>query len=364
MGMNIRWSHFILFLVLVLGGYSGLWGQSSEEPCGTDPEEPCARPEGLPASIAPSSKNRKTTTGKKSAICYRVNPETGKIERQSGCTVYLYNGAIYPSGGHQDGLDSKGILRKHTRGRTAGQSIPGPKSPAGTRADSISVISSTEKMVLVSTPNITLGGKPLSVAQVGTYQGTDGFPFEIKPSQVGQEEWVIACNGPPNPRTNAGNCKGHNFDVKYSDLKNYEDTIKANSKIMISWGQTGTHPSNHYGTSFLTERITKIAQEYHKKFSCYKEYDPIAINDMALPYGGVFDVYNDWRGPHYSHHRGKAVDIRCKPVGSNSVIHTKDHQIIDEFLEICDKHGLVYSEHELVGQPGEHCHCGINGDGE
>ncbi len=356
MRIDIRWIHLVLLLLLVLGGYSGLLGRPSDEPCGPDAKEDCARPEGLPSSIEPSSKKKKTTTGIKSAICYTVNPDTGKIEKQSGCTVYLYHGAIYPSGGHQDGLDRNGVLRKHTQLRTEGQA----------RGDSISALSSTRTLNLVRTPNVSLGKTPLSVAKVGTYQGTGGFPFEIKPSQVGQKEWVIACNGPPNRKTNAGNCKGHNFDVKYSDLKDYEGTITANSKIMFSWGQTGTHPKNHYGTSFLTERITKIAQKYHDEFSCYEtaplKYQPIAINDMALPHGGVFDIGNNWRPPHYSHHRGKAVDIRCKPGLSNSVI--PDQQIIDRFLQICRDNGLRHAEHEYKGKANEHCHCGINEDGE
>ena len=79
MGMNIRWMHFILFLVLVLGGYSGLLGESSD---------PYVMPEGLPSSIEPASKKNPTPATKEvPAICYRVNPDTGRIEKQSGCTV-------------------------------------------------------------------------------------------------------------------------------------------------------------------------------------------------------------------------------------------------------------------------------------
>lgn len=355
MGINIRWIHFVLLLLLVLGGYSGLSGQSSKKLCGPDAKEDCARPEGLPSSIEPASKKKKTTTGIKSAICYTVNPKTGQTERQQGCEVYLYHGAIYPSGGHQDGLDRNGILRKHKEQRTEGQA----------RGNSISALSSTKTLTLVRTPNVSLGGTPLSVAKVGTYQGTGGFPFEIKPSQVGQKEWVIACNGYPNRKTNAGNCKGHNFDVKYSDLKDYRTEIRKNSKT-VPIGATGTHPDNHYGTGMLWTAIQEIAKQYHDEFGCYKtaplKYQPIAINDMALPHGGVFDIGNNWSPPHYSHHRGKAVDIRCKPGLPNSVI--PDQQIIDRFLRICEENGLRHARHEDKGKANEHCHCGINEDGE
>jgi hypothetical protein len=33
------------------------------------------------------------------------------------------------------------------------------------------------------------------------------------------------------------------------------------------------------------------------------------INDVSLPYGGLFDVNGDWRDPHVSHRSGKDVDI-------------------------------------------------------
>ncbi len=360
MRMNIRWIHFVLLLLLVLGGYSGLSGQSTEETAKTDPY---AEPKGLPESIEPASQKKKPTTGKKYAICYTVDPITGDEFRQSGCTVYFFNGYYIKTGGHEH----------NSPDRTKGQRIPTKYDPVGTRADSISEI------VVPSDEDVTLSPGPTYLAlgfgrsQHGRYEGTGGFPFELKPSQVGQEEWVRACNGPPNPLIGYRNCRFDKIKVKYSDLHDYSGTIKSQN-TMVPEGTTTIHPDNHYGTTFLTERITKIAKKYRDEFSCYKtaplKYQPIAINDMALPYGGVFDVKQPtgtdwrWRGPHYSHHRGKAVDIRCHPTNPNSVIHTDDNRIFERFLEICDEEGLDYVEHELEGKAGEHCHCGINRAGE
>jgi len=36
----------------------------------------------------------------------------------------------------------------------------------------------------------------------------------------------------------------------------------------------------------------------------------IAVNDMSLPYGGIFDLNQNWQGPHFSHSQGTAVDVR------------------------------------------------------
>lgn len=351
MGINIRFIHFALFLFLVLGGDSGLLGESTTDPY--------AEPKGLPESIEPASQKKKPTTGKKYAICYTVDPLTGDEFRQSGCTVYFFNGYYDFSGGHNH----------KSPDRTKGQRIPTKDNPVGTRADSISeiVVPSDEDVTLSSGPTYLALG--FGRSQYGRYEGTGGFPFELKPSQVGQEEWVRACNGPPNPLVGYRNCRFDKFKVKYSDLHDYSDTIKSKN-TMVPEGTTTIHPDNHYGTTFLTERITKIAKKYRDEFSCYKtaplKYQPIAINDMSLEYGGVFDVKPGtdwrWRGPHYSHHRGKAVDIRCHSKNPNSVIY--DDDIITRFLEICTDNNLKYARHELKGDAAEHCHCGINGAGE
>ena len=354
MEINIRWIHFVLLLLLVLGGHSGLLGQPSEE---SSDKEDYAEPEGLPESIEPSSQQRKTATKTKYAICYRINQKTGAAELQSGCKVFFYNGDNHLTGGHQDDDNKKHEQENRTKGQRIPTSKEVKKDPT-IRGDSLSSLSSTKKLDTEPTY--------LGVAQVGNYEGTDGFPFEINTSQVGQNEWVRACNGFPNPDTNEGNCKEHNFDVKYSDLKDYSLTIKANSKLMIPIGKTGTHPFNHYGTQPMGKAITAIATQYRAEFSCYKDgslkYEPIGINDIALPYGGVFDVENNWRGPHFSHHRGKAVDIRCHSTNRNSVIYDED--IIKRFLQICRENGLQYAEHERKGTKYEHCHCGVSGTGE
>lgn len=60
MGINVRWIHFVLFLLLVLGRHSGLSGQSSEEPAKT---APYAETKSLLAFIEPASQKKKPTMG-------------------------------------------------------------------------------------------------------------------------------------------------------------------------------------------------------------------------------------------------------------------------------------------------------------
>ena len=65
---------------------------------------------------------------------------------------------------------------------------------------------------------------------------------------------------------------------------------------MTPIGQKNWHLLNHCSTGVLFPAIKNIAQKYHDEFYCYEDYEPIGINDRALPHGGVFDTNNNWRG--------------------------------------------------------------------
>lgn len=65
---------------------------------------------------------------------------------------------------------------------------------------------------------------------------------------------------------------------------------------------------NHYGTSDLIDAIYAIALNYVDRGG-----EIIWINDMSLPWGGLFDINGDWEPPHDSHRIGENVDLagRC-----------------------------------------------------
>lgn len=382
--MNIHWIHFILFLFLVLGGHSGLLGQyadSTDEPLSIEPWS-IAKDDARKAKREAGEKPRSLPDIY--AKCYTYDTKTKKSTYLSSCRVYFFNGYVQYTGGHKhDNAESNS--------RLYGQNIPRRKEKTPTRPDSISLITSTKPLSLEYVP-IGLDGDGIW-ALVGEY--TDpvspspnaklGFPYNLNPSQVGQEEWVAVCHGPPVvlPVWESLNCGSYNFDVKYRGLTNYRDTITSSPLMTdIGWRHT-KHPDNHYGTSGLQTAITRTVSDYYNEFGCYETppdrnhrgWQKVGINDMSLEYGGVFDIKYNWRGPHYSHHKGNAVDIRCKPDEDNSVIYfknrpEKEQGIINRFLEMCESNGLPYAKFEYYRDPetGEmvnhHCHCGTSGDGE
>lgn len=72
-------------------------------------------------------------------------------------------------------------------------------------------------------------------------------------------------------------------------------------------GSTGTHPANHYGTDSTIVSVNYMANDYLGETGTI-----LGINDMSLPWGGLFDVNENWSAPHSWHRIGESVDIdRC-----------------------------------------------------
>jgi hypothetical protein len=133
------------------------------------------------------------------------------------------------------------------------------------------------------------------------------LPITFTASTVGQKEWIDAC---------ANYCGTANIDVKYSDISAY---FGHSTNVFV--GEKPWHPANHFGTPALNNAITSITQTYHNKYGCRPDYQIVAVNDMALQWGGVFDIcavsgacvsqLTPWQPPHASHQRGKSVDFRA-----------------------------------------------------
>ena len=69
---------------------------------------------------------------------------------------------------------------------------------------------------------------------------------------------------------------------------------------MTPIGQKNWHLLNHHRAGVPFPAIKNIAQKYHDEFYCYEDYEPIGINDRALPHGGVFDT-NQLEGGRVTH---------------------------------------------------------------
>ena len=66
-----------------------------------------------------------------------------------------------------------------------------------------------------------------------------------------------------------------------------------------------THPQSHYGRQDLITAIHRCATAFGQEFPG----DRLWINDMSLPWGGVFDIGGTHTAPHSGHKWGGEVDI-------------------------------------------------------
>lgn len=326
----------------------------------------------LPETIKPSYKSKiledeiSTTPEEHVVRCsVRIGPASKNYRMfLNSCEVYFYSGVEPHTGGHKHDNEHDNPEKP---GETLSKYLPLPRP----NVDEVQYPSSHPD------PKLRL---------IGTYNAPPGLAFKIEASIVGQTEGFVLCNG--FPEEGLTNCSSHEWDVKYSNpnLSNFRGKLEENdgkdNDTMVAIGYQvppgdppHPHPHNHYGTSTFNKVLEKIAQQYYDEFSCYEEaedgthlgYQPIGVNDMSLPYGGVFDVNQNWKTPHSSpgHHKGLAADIRVKDpkkfpaTKKNSVIYKK--VVIDRFIQICKDNGMTYVDRyeKYIGTANEHIHIEI-----
>lgn len=113
--------------------------------------------------------------------------------------------------------------------------------------------------------------------------------------------------------------------------------------------------------------ITEVGRLYYYAtldyLAAHSEVSRICTNDMALPFGGKFDIcnfpgapgcgntYAPWSSPHSAHDRGTAADVaaigsqQCTKAGGSGVV-------VSEFIRRCQQRGGIWSLSE-----GDHAHC-------
>lgn len=136
----------------------------------------------------------------------------------------------------------------------------------------------------------------------------------------GQEKIIVEVNG--------SKADEKMVEVKVPDLMPLDS---------LSWynltGSTSSHSANHYGTNSTKVAVYNMASDYWNEALVR-----LGINDMSLPWGGLFDINGNWSSsPGHSLHRtGESVDIdRCA-----------DGVLVDQ--ELLDKIALRYDGERTV----------------
>lgn len=182
----------------------------------------------------------------------------------------------------------------------------------------------------------------------GNTTGRGSIQFDLAATLIGQDENVSvrAANG------------GQTMDyrVGYSDVY-YND----HPEIWVRIGGTDTgantgHGSTYYNRYMKSDPAYKFFYSTHWYLDVHPEISRVCANDMALPYGGKFDIGSTkWTSPHSQHDRGTAVDVaavgtaQCANAGGSGVN-------VEEFRQTCINNGAVAT---ASFNEGNHAHCGF-----
>ncbi len=203
-----------------------------------------------------------------------------------------------------------------------------------------------------------------SVSPTSGYGDANGvFNLSLTTSLVGQAEaLLITCSN------GVGTLYAYaNYAVGYNDLY-YND----HPDIWVKIGGSDTGGGSNHGTTAYN-RYMQSTPAYGLYYATedYLSVNPgiskICTNDMALPFGGKFDICNQlfpgckavtpWQKPHSQHDRGTAADVaavgynqQCASAGGSGVN-------VSQFIAYCVENGAssTYSFNE-----GNHAHCGFS----
>ena len=69
-------------------------------------------------------------------------------------------------------------------------------------------------------------------------------------------------------------------------------------------GSSAQHPTNHFGVAGLVTAIQELGRRFHSQFN-----KNLFVNDISLPWGGIYDFKSTWQPPHKTHRLGRDVDV-------------------------------------------------------
>jgi len=150
----------------------------------------------------------------------------------------------------------------------------------------------------------------------GASQSSAGYTYTS--NEVGGYEKIIA-----ESLDNSGNVissASTTVTIKVEALS----ALTGTSNLLVSGGTT-SHLSgtNNYGTSYSLGAIQYAVGQYASDYSIDSASDIyLAVIDMSLPMGGLFDISGNWQLPHKWHRAGTSVDFshNYKDVSDNVIM--------------------------------------------
>jgi len=155
---------------------------------------------------------------------------------------------------------------------------------------------------------------------------------------IAHEEYLQAC---------AQVCSSYSYKVGWTDIYWVEEKPQ-----WIHVGQRpeheNTNTANHWMMSEPAYGLWYSAVAF---LAAYPSQVKLAVNDMSLPMGGLFDIDATWEPSHHEHNRGRAADVRAI-TGAYAIPSNQ----AEEFADLCRTYGAT-SPYTQVEWTRNHIHC-------
>lgn len=149
-----------------------------------------------------------------------------------------------------------------------------------------------------------------SVPVSGVTDANGEFKFQYQAGQFsGTEKITATCD------TCSNKTAAHDLTVKVPDLTSLpaDSTVPPRYELAGNTSAVGVkHKGNHYFTASALNNLSKLIDHYNS-FA----WQPVAVNDASIIWGGWFDIYSNWAGSHAEHRIGEEVDLGFL-VGTNA----------------------------------------------
>jgi hypothetical protein len=141
-------------------------------------------------------------------------------------------------------------------------------------------------------------------------------------------------------------CTGITDQVSYATGVRIRGLVRADPVPNLTLAAIGSNHSDiYYATPEARAALYRLADAYH---AATEGRDYVRVTAIALPFGGINDVGNNWRPPHSTHRVGTDVDVD----GANDSQQTHFNLIRAgerAAFRLCERHGPR-------GAPN-HVHC-------
>lgn len=179
---------------------------------------------------------------------------------------------------------------------------PGPESDGGHEHDFAT------HPVLDTRPGsglqVWVGGALVSstVDRTSTFQTQNNkvLLFHSVPEVAGRIQIQATVTPPPRYSCVSTCTPGYAFGVKVPALT----ALAASDDIASVRGDADRHPEGQWGTPEALDALREIAKEYRDRTG-----QRLSVNDLSLPWGGLFDFKNVYLPPHKTHREGTDADI-------------------------------------------------------